>query len=43
MGNGSALFGIDVSHFQRGLSLSAVKAQGYEFVIAKATSGETDR
>jgi hypothetical protein len=43
MGDGSALFAGSMSHFQRGLSLAAVKAQGYEFVIAKATSGETDR
>jgi GH25 family lysozyme M1 (1,4-beta-N-acetylmuramidase) len=33
------VFGIDISDFQHGLSLAAVKRQGYEFVIAKATQG----
>jgi GH25 family lysozyme M1 (1,4-beta-N-acetylmuramidase) len=36
----AVVFGIDVSHFQRGLSLAAVRRQGYEFVIAKATQGQ---
>jgi lysozyme len=34
------VFGIDISHFQRGLSLEAVQAQGYDYVIAKATQGQ---
>lgn len=36
----SVVFGIDISHFQHGLSLAAVQRQGYEFVIAKATQGQ---
>jgi GH25 family lysozyme M1 (1,4-beta-N-acetylmuramidase) len=39
----AVVFGIDISHFQRGLSLAAVKAQGYEFVIAKATQETAGR
>jgi len=37
------VFGIDVSHHQHGLSMSAVRRQGYEFVIAKASQGRTLR
>ena len=36
----AVVFGLDVSHFQRGLSLAAVRRQGYGFVIAKATQGQ---
>lgn len=36
----AVVFGIDISHRQRGLSLAAVQAQGYDFVIAKATQGQ---
>jgi hypothetical protein len=39
----AVVFGVDVSHFQHGLSLAAVRAQGYEFVIAKATQGRVSR
>lgn len=33
-------FGIDVSRYQAGLSLADAKAQGVEFVIAKASEGQ---
>ena len=36
----AVVFGIDISHHQHGLSLAAVQAQGYDFVIAKATQGQ---
>ena len=36
----AVVFGIDISHHQHGLSLAAVQAQGYDFVIAKASQGQ---
>jgi len=32
------IFGVDISDFQRGLTMSTVKANGYSFVIARALS-----
>lgn len=37
------VFGVDVSRFQHGLTMSSVVRQGYDFVIAKATEGRTVR
>lgn len=36
----AVVFGIDISHFQHGLSLAEARRQGYDFVIAKATQGQ---
>ena len=33
------IFGVDVSHWQQGLSLSQVAKEGYKFAIIKATEG----
>ncbi len=41
MGEGRpvTLYGIDVASYQAGLNLAEVKAEGFDFVIAKATQG----
>ena len=33
------LYGIDVASYQAGLNLAEVKAESYDFIIAKATEG----
>jgi lysozyme len=33
------LYGIDVASYQAGLNLAEVKAEGFDFIIAKATQG----
>lgn len=40
MGSTAPIFGIDISHYQAGLDLAQVFAQGYEFVIAKVSEGD---
>lgn len=35
------LYGIDISHYQGGIDLNRVRAEGYDFVIIKATQGNT--
>jgi GH25 family lysozyme M1 (1,4-beta-N-acetylmuramidase) len=35
------LYGIDVASYQTGLNLAEVKAESYDFIIAKATQGSS--
>ena len=35
------LYGIDVASYQAGLNLAEVKAESYDFIIAKATQGSS--
>ncbi|MTJ63637.1 GH25 family lysozyme [Nocardia seriolae] len=36
----TTIFGIDISHYQNGLDLAQVFAEGFEFVIAKVSEGD---
>jgi lysozyme len=39
MSKESPIWGIDISHWQQGLDMELVKAEGYDFAVIKATEG----
>ncbi|WP_433560718.1 GH25 family lysozyme [Nocardia sp. CA-151230] len=40
MTSSATIFGVDISHYQDGLDLAEVFAEGFEFVIAKVSEGD---